>query len=262
MQIDNKNPVREKMKNGGKVSATWLHSGSHIISEIIAEAGFDVGVVDMEHGMTELGTLVSQIQSMKNTPMVPFVRPTWNDFVQIKRILDAGTYGLIVPYVNTREEAELAAKAIQYPKGGNCGIRGVASSSRGAHWGNSSADYLTVANDEIFLFTQLETPKALENLDEMIKVDRVDGFFIGPMDLSTCMGQFINPGHDEVQKAIREVEKKVLGAGKCLATIASGWEDAEAKYDRGYNLVIYMSDCVTMGQVARERAGAFKKRFG
>lgn len=262
MLIDNKNPAREKMKKGGKVSATWLHSGSNIISEIIAESGFDVGVVDMEHGVTELATLVSQIQSMKNTPMVPFVRSTWNDFVQIKRILDAGAYGLIIPYVSTREEAELAAKAIQYPKGGNGGIRGVASSSRGAHWGHNSAEYLNAANDEIFLFTQLETPKSLENLDEILKVERVDGIFIGPMDLSTNMGQFINPGHEEVQKAIREIEKKVLGAGKALATIAGGWEDAEAKYDRGYNLVIYMSDCVTMGQVARERAGAFKKKFG
>ena len=262
MQIDNKNPIREKLKKGGKVSATWLHSGSHVIAEIVAESGFDVGVVDMEHGMTELGQLVSQCMAMKNTPMVPFVRPPWNDFVQIKRILDAGAYGLIVPYVNTRQDVEMAARAVQYPRDGNQGIRGVASSSRAAHWGNKSADYLGAANNEIFLFTQVETQASLDNLDEMLKVDRVDGIFIGPMDLSTCMGHFINPGHEEVQKTIREVEKKVLGAGKCLATIGSNWEDAEAKYDRGYNLVIYMSDCVTMGQVARERAESFKKKFG
>lgn len=261
MLKDNKNPVKERMKNGGKVSATWLHSGSHVIAEIVAEAGFDVGVVDMEHGMTELGQLVAQCMAMKNTPAVPFVRPPWNDFVQIKRILDAGAYGLIVPYVNTREEVETAVRAIQYPMGDNRGIRGLASSSRAAHWGNKSPEYLGAANDEIFLFTQVETAAALKNVDEMLKVSRLDGIFIGPMDLSTSMGYFINPGHEEVQKTIREVEKKALDAGKCLATIAGGWEDAEAKYDRGYNLVIYMSDCVTLSQVARERAEAFKKRF-
>lgn len=259
MQVENQNPVKAKIKKGGKVSATWLHSGSPVITEIIAQSGFDVGVVDMEHGLTEVMSLVTQIQAMKNCPMVPFVRPPWNDFVMIKRILDAGTYGLIVPYVNTREEVEKAVAAIQYPLSG---IRGLASSSRAARWGNQSPDYLTKANDEIFLFTQVETAESLKNIDEMLKVERLDGIFIGPMDLSTSMGHFIDPGHEEVKKAIAEVEKKVLGAGKALATIGANWEDAAAKYDRGYNLVIYMSDCVTMGQVARERAGEFKKKYG
>lgn len=259
MRVKDVNPARAKMKEGGKVSASWLHSGNSIIAEVIAESGFDVGVVDMEHGVSEIQTLIQQIQAMKNTPMVPFVRPPWNDFVIIKRILDAGAMGLIVPYVNTREDAELAAAAIRYPQQG---IRGVASSSRAAHFGNQSIDYLSRANDEIFLFTQVETPKATANIDEILTVDRVDGIFIGPMDLSTNMGHFANPAAEEVQKAIATVEEKVLASGKALATIAGGWEDAERKYERGYNLVIYMSDAVTIGQVARQRTEPFKKKYG
>ncbi|MDR2391279.1 MAG: 2,4-dihydroxyhept-2-ene-1,7-dioic acid aldolase [Planctomycetota bacterium] len=259
MQVENQNPVKARIKAGGKVSATWLHSASPVIAEIIAQSGFDVGVIDMEHGLTEVMTLVTQIQAMKNCPMVPFVRPPWNDLVMIKRILDAGAYGLVVPCVNTREEAEKAVAAIQYPLSG---VRGLASSSRAARWGNLSPDYLAIANDEIFIFTQVETAESLKNVDDMLKVDRLDGIFIGPMDLSTSMGRFIDPAHEEVRKAIAEVEKKTLGAGKALGTIGANWEDAAAKYERGYNLVIYMSDCVTMGQVARERAGKFKEKYG
>jgi 2-dehydro-3-deoxyglucarate aldolase/4-hydroxy-2-oxoheptanedioate aldolase len=259
MQVENQNPIKARIKAGGKASATWLHSASPVIAEIIAQSGFDVGVIDMEHGLTEVMTLVAQIQAMKNCPMVPFVRPPWNDLVMIKRILDAGAYGLVVPYVNTREEVEKAVAAIQYPLSG---LRGLASSSRAARWGNRSPDYLTKANDEIFLFTQVETAESLRNIDDMLKVDRLDGIFIGPMDLSTSMGRFIDPAHEEVREAIAEVEKKVLGAGKALASIGSNWEDAAGKYERGYNLVIYMSDCVTMGQVARERADKFKEKYG
>lgn len=259
MRVKDVNPAKAKMKAGGKVSASWLHTGNSVIAEVIAESGFDVGVVDMEHGVTEIMTLIHQIQAMKNTPMVPFVRPPWNDFVIIKRILDAGAMGLIIPYVNTREDAEAAAAAIRYPRQG---IRGVASSSRAAHFGNQSMEYLTRANDEIFLFTQVEAREAVENIDEILKVDRVDGIFIGPMDLSTNMGHFANPAAEEVQNTIAMLEKKVLDSGKALATIAGGWEDAERKYERGYNLVIYMSDAVTMGQIARQRTEPFKKKYG
>ncbi|MDR1518752.1 MAG: 2,4-dihydroxyhept-2-ene-1,7-dioic acid aldolase [Planctomycetota bacterium] len=259
MLVDNVNPAREKLRDGGKVSACWLQAGSNVTAEIVAESGVDVGVIDMEHGPGDIIVLTTQIQAMKNCPAVPFVRAPWNDMVVIKRILDAGAYGLIVPYVNTGEEAIRAVAAAQYPP---AGIRGIAGSPRAPHYANQSIEYFKRANDAIFIFTQVETVEAIKNLDAILAVERVDGIFIGPMDLSTSMGYFANPGASAVKEAILGVEKKVLAAGKVLATVGSGWEDAKEKYDRGYGMVINMSDTMTLGQAVRERVAPFRKAFG
>ncbi|MDR2391421.1 MAG: 2,4-dihydroxyhept-2-ene-1,7-dioic acid aldolase [Planctomycetota bacterium] len=259
MLVDNVNPAKEKLRAGGKLSACWLQAGSGVTAEIVAEAGVDVGVIDLEHGPGDIMILASQIQAMKNCPAVPFARAPWNDMVAIKRILDAGVYGLIVPYVNTREEAVRAVAAAQYPP---AGVRGIAGSPRAAHYANQSIEYLKRANDAIFIFTQVETVEAIRNLDAILTVERLDGIFIGPMDLSTSMGRFASPGDPDVKDAILGIEKKVLQAGKILATVGSGWEDAKEKYDRGYGLVIYLSDTMTLGQAIRERIAPFKKTFG
>ncbi|MDR1536108.1 MAG: 2,4-dihydroxyhept-2-ene-1,7-dioic acid aldolase [Planctomycetota bacterium] len=259
MLVDNVNPAREKLKSGGKLSACWLQAGSNVTAEIVAESGIDVGVVDLEHGPGDIAALTSQIQAMKNCPAVPFVRAPWNDMVMIKRILDAGAYGLIVPYVNTREEALRAVAAAQYPP---AGVRGIAGSPRAAHYANQSIEYFKRANDSIFVFTQVETVESIRNLDGILSVERLDGIFIGPMDLSTSMGHFASPGAPEVKEAILGIEKKVLAAGKVLATVGGSWEDAKEKYDRGYGLVIYLSDTTTLGQAVRERVAPFRKAFG
>ena len=255
----NHNYIKESLKKGKKQYAAWAQAASNITAEILADAGFDIVMVDLEHGSGSIMDLISQIQAMQGHRAVPFARAPWNDFVQIKRILDAGVYGLLVPYVNSKAEAEDAVKAILYPRGG---IRGVAGSPRAAHYGNNSMEYLKKANDEIILFTAVETQEAIANLDDILTVDRLDGIFIGPMDLATNMGHFGNPAHAEVQEAIRSVESKVLAAGKFLATIGGSWEDVQAKYDRGYSIIVGMSDTVTLGQIAREKVAQFQEHFG
>ena len=253
----NCNPAKKAMKQGKKLSASWLQAASNITAEIVAEAGFDVAVIDMEHGPGDIMNLIGQIQALKGLPAVPFVRSPWNDLVVIKRILDAGAYGLIIPYVSSAEEAKRAVAAAQYP---TAGVRGIAGSPRAAHYGVAK-DYFATANDDICVFVQIETPTAVKNIDEILDVERVDGAFIGPMDLSTGMGHFANPGHEEVQKVILELEKKVLAAGKLLATVASSWEDAKAKYQRGYHMVISFSDTANLSIAARAMADSFKKEF-
>lgn len=259
----NINPVRHAMKEGKKVSAAWLHAANGLTAEVMAEAGIEVFVIDMEHGPGDILALISQIQAMKGYPAVPFVRATWNDFVLIKRILDAGAYGLFIPYINSREEAEAAVAAISYPypKVPN-GVRGMAVSHRAAHFGmEPDRAYLHSANEQISLFLQIETPRGLANLDEILKVERVDGIVIGPNDLATNMGYFANPSAPEVQEAVREIEAKTLAAGKLLATIAANWEDAAAKYHRGYSLVLTLSDLVTLGKVTKSYVESFRKEF-
>lgn len=260
----NTNPLRQALKQGKKVSAAWLHGANNLTAEVMAEAGIELVVVDMEHGPGNFLTLISQIQALKGYPTVPFVRSSWNDFVQIKRILDAGAYGLFIPYINTREEAEAAVAAAVYPSASMPnGVRGMAMSHRAAHYAlDPKREYTHQANDQICIYLQIETPKGLANLDEILKIDRVDGIVIGPMDLATNMGFFANPGAPEVKQAIKDIEDKTLAAGKQLATVAADWEDAAAKYRRGYSIVLTLSDMVTLGKVTKSYVETFKKEFG
>jgi len=242
------------MAEGKATLGSWLQSCSPVMAEILAEAGFDWLLIDMEHSPLGLETLVSIIQAMKGTAAVPFVRAPWNDFVTIKRILDCGTYGIIVPYVNTREEAERAVAACKYPP---AGIRGIAGSPRGNDYG-ATKERLKVISEEICVITQIETPAAAANIDDLLTVDGVDGFFIGPMDLSTSMGHFADPSHPEVQKTIRALEEKVLPSGKFLGTLTSSMEQAEELFRRGYQFVTVMSDTTSLGAMARERVNRFR----
>jgi len=254
MHLTDQNYVKLLLREGKRVTGAWAQAASNITTEILGEAGFDVVMIDMEHGPGDVMTLITQIQSLKGLPAVPFVRAPWNDFVIIKRILDAGAFGLLVPYVNTRQEVEDAVRAIRYPTEG---IRGVAGSPRAAHFANNSIEYFRKTRDELFLMTAVETPEAMDNLDDILEVDGLDGIFVGPMDLATSMGHLGDPGHAEVRKAIATIEAKVTGSNKILSTVAGSWEDAHAKYERGYQLLMLMSDTVTLGKIARDAVMQF-----
>jgi len=258
MKERNTNRVRTLIAEGKKVAAGWLQSANPIAAEIMAESGFDVLMIDLEHGPGDILSTIGQVQAMKNEFAVPFARAPWNDFVQIKRILDAGIMGLVVPYVNTKQQAVAAVEAAAYPV---AGVRGVAGSPRAAGYGNNAGEYLRKICDEIVIMTAVETPEAVKNLDDILEVARLDGIFIGPMDLATGMGYFGDPSHKEVQKAIAEIEEKVLASGKLLSTVAGTWEQAAEKYERGYHMVVFFSDTVSLGQAARQRMEQFRKQF-
>lgn len=258
MEINNTNYVKSLLRDGKKVAAAWAQAGSSITAEILGDAGYDAVMIDLEHGPGDIMTLIHQIQALKGQPAVPFVRAPWNDFVQLKKILDAGTFGVLVPYVNTAEEAADAVRAVHYPVEG---IRGVAGSPRAPHFGNNAMDYMKKANSEICLMTAVETPEAVSNIDELIKVEGLDGIFIGPMDLATSMGHFGDPSHPEVQAAMREVEARVKESDKFLATVAGSWDDAAAKYEKGYQFLLLMSDTTTLSKLARGLVSQFKEAF-
>lgn len=251
------NPVKQKLQAGQKTAGAWLQIGSSMTAEIISQAGFDWLMIDMEHAPVDFMTLVSQMPAMTGGA-TPLVRAPWNDFVTIKRILDAGAYGLLVPYVNTRQEAEAAVKACKYPPEG---IRGTAGSPRAAGYGQNVSNYLPYANEQILILTAVETAEAVENLDDILVVPGLDGIFIGPMDLSTSMGHMGNPGHPDVQAAIETIERKTLGAGKILSTIAGSWEQAQQRYEKGYQMIMLMADGVALGKTASGLVGQFKAAY-
>ena len=252
------NRVKRLIQQGKKVSGAWSQIASPLAAEIMARAGFDFLMIDMEHGPSDVLALIAQCQPLNGSNTVPFVRAPWNDFVAIKRILDAGAYGVLIPYVNTKAEAEAAVRACKYPP---LGIRGIAGSPRAAGYGQNIMNYLTRANDEIFVMTAVETPEAVANLDEILKVEGLDGIFIGPMDLSTSLGHFANPNVPEVQQVIAGIEKKVFASGKALATISGSWQQASELYKRGYQLVLLMADGSALGSIAAERVAQFRKEF-
>ena len=252
------NPVKHLLKDGKKVLGAWLQTASPYAAEIFAKTEPDVLMVDMEHGPNDILSLIDQLRAMGRFPVVPFARAPWNDMVTIKRILDAGVYGILVPYVNTPEEARAAVTYCKYP---TQGVRGVAPSPRAPGFGVNSSNYLTHANDEILVMTAVETLEAVYNIDALLQVEDLDGIFIGPMDLATSMGHFCDPSHPEVQEAIRTVENAVIGSGKFLATVANGMEDAKKKYDRGYSLVIAFADGGILGSTALKNVREFRETY-
>ena len=252
------NTVKTKLKAGKKTAGAWVQLASPFTAEILSSAGFDWLMLDMEHGPGEILTLISQVHAMKGADSTPLVRTPWNDFVAIKRILDAGAQGVLVPYVNSREEAEMAVRACKYPVQG---IRGVAGSPRAPGYGQNRGAYLQRANDQIFVMVAVETPESVANLDEILQAQGLDGVFIGPMDLASSMGHFGDPSKPEVQAAIREIETKVLAAGKTLATTTGTWEGAQKLYDLGYQMLMLMADGVSLAGLAASKVAQFRQHY-
>jgi len=201
-----KNRVKELWRNGEAAVGTWLVLGSPITAEIIAQMGFDWVVVDTEHGSIDIGTTQSIIQAVSTTGTVPMVRVPWNDPMSIKRALDAGAYGLVIPMVNSREEVISAVNATRYPPVGNRSYGG----PRVRLYGGVS--YFENANEEIALMVQIEHIDAVNNVDEILSVEGIDGFFIGPSDLAISMG--LKPGLDNTDSRHVDAVNKTLAASQ------------------------------------------------
>jgi 2-dehydro-3-deoxyglucarate aldolase/4-hydroxy-2-oxoheptanedioate aldolase len=254
-----KNPVKNKLKNGQKTMGGFLQTLSPVAAEIMAQAGFDWLIVDLEHSPGDFANLQAQLQAMNGSGVVPFARAPWNDMVAIKRILDTGVMGVLVPYVNTREEAEAAVAACKYPPQG---VRGVAGSPRAAGYTGNTMPYLSSANDETIVMIAVETMEAVGNLDGILEVEGLDGIFIGPVDLASSMGYLGDPGQAEVQEAIARIERKVFASDKFLGTLAATWDKANACFDKGYQWMVVMQDGATLVRASRQAVSQFRDSYG
>ena len=162
------NTVMKKLKNHEPVCGCWSQGSSHVNAEIMAEAGFDLMIIDMEHSQLSLQDTVHIIQTTKGTGCAPFVRTPWNDMVWIKQALDTGAYGIHVPYVSTRKEAEYAVKCCKYAPQG---VRGIAGSQRATNFSLSKADYYARANEDVIVMIAIETPEGVGNIREIASVE-------------------------------------------------------------------------------------------
>jgi 2-dehydro-3-deoxyglucarate aldolase/4-hydroxy-2-oxoheptanedioate aldolase len=164
----------------------------------------------------------------------------------------------MVPYVNTKADAEAAVRACRYPPEG---IRGVARSPRAQGFGQNSKEYFARANDEILVIVQIETAQAISNLDSILDVPGVDVIFIGPVDLASSLGHLGDINHPEVRSAIATIENKVLKVRKALGTVSPNWDRARELYGRGYQMVMLMSDGTSLASMGAELIAKFRETF-
>jgi 2-keto-3-deoxy-L-rhamnonate aldolase RhmA len=223
---------------GGYPVGTWIMSASPVIAEAVGCAGFDWAVVDMEHTPLDQMDVVHVLQAIAGTPMVPVTRVPWNDTVMVKRVLDAGVQTVLFPFIQDADEARRAVAATKYAPQG---VRGMAAMSRGSRFGTVK-DYFKVANDGIGVIVQIESPYALERLEEIASVPGVDALFIGPGDLSGAMGHVGNLMHPDVLAVTHDAVRRVHAVGKPIGTVG-GTPEAVATYRAmGFDFLACASD--------------------
>ncbi|NJR20058.1 MAG: 2,4-dihydroxyhept-2-ene-1,7-dioic acid aldolase [Hyphomonadaceae bacterium] len=248
--------LRAKLKSGAITCGGFLQINSSIAAEIMGLAGFDWLIVDLEHAPIDFSSLVQQFQAIEcGRSSVPFVRAPSSDMTTIKRILDTGARGILVPSVNSKIEAQAVVDACLYPPEGQ---RGAAKSPRAALYGSAGADYFDNANQSLVIMVSVETREALNNLDDILAIPRIDGIFIGPMDLAVSMGFLRNSR--EVAAAIEIIEAKVLASDKFLGTIATDWPRAQQLYERGYQWLILMQDGLSLSAQAHNTVRLFREK--
>jgi len=232
----------------------WSTLCSSLVAEILAHSGFDWVLLDMEHSPNELPGLVTQLQAMGRGTAAPVVRAPWNDAVLIKRILDIGVQSILLPYVQTADEARKAVAAVRYPPRG---VRGVSATSRASQFGRIK-DYFARADDEICLLVQVETASALEQLEPIAAVDGIDGVFIGPADLSASLGHLGNARHPQVQRALEDAGRRLRHLGKAAGILTAVEEDARRYIEWGYSFVAVGVDTALLAGAADKLARTFK----
>lgn len=232
----------------------WQALASPYTAEICANMGFDWLLFDGEHAPNTVPSLLAQLQAVAPYPVHAVARvPVGEDWV-VKQYLDIGFTTLLVPLVDTAEQAAAMARAVRYPPGGT---RGVGSAlARASRW-NRIDDYLAKADEEICLLVQVETVTGLQNLDAIAAVDGVDGVFIGPADLSASMGHRGNPGHADVQAAIENAIARIIAAGKAPGIMTSNETLARRSLELGALFVAVGSDIGVLAKAGASLAGSF-----
>ena len=219
------NPFKAALAAGKPQLGLWSSLVAPMATEIIADAGFDFIVHDSEHAHVDLAGLLPLLQAASGSAAHSVVRIAWNDPVLMKRALDMGAQTILVPFVQTAEEARAAVRSALYPPHGT---RGVAGLTRASRYGRIP-DYLTRANEQVCILVQVETIEALSRLEEIASVPGLSGVFIGPADLAASMGHLGDLGHGDVKAAITDAIARLQGLG-----MPSGILSLDDATTRGY----------------------------
>jgi 4-hydroxy-2-oxoheptanedioate aldolase len=246
-----RNTFKHAIAKGELQIGLWCSLCSPVAIEVVSHSGYDWLLLDTEHSPNDVTDILGHLQAAQSGTASCIVRPSWNDMVLIKRFVGAQT--LLLPFVQTPEEAKRAVECTRYPPGG---VRGITGSGRASRYGRVK-DYLKNASSEICVLVQVETREALKQIEAIASVDGVDGVFIGPNDLSASFGHIGNWGHPEVQDAIEDAAKKIKKAGKAAGILTPNEEEAKKFIQWGYTFVAVGAD---LGLLSKN-ADALAKRF-
>jgi 4-hydroxy-2-oxoheptanedioate aldolase len=237
------NHAKRRLQAGEPSVGTWLSLPSAEAAEYLAGIGFDWLTVDAEHNPIDITVMSQMFGSIAAAGTAPLVRIPWNTGENIKRVLDAGAWGIVVPMVNSRAEAEAAVEAAKYPPRG---VRSLGGNLRTVRWGATAAEYHQHADDEILVVLQIEHIKGVEAADEILSVPGVDACFIGPNDLAASMGislgvplESTNP---ELMAAIEEIRNACVRNGVAPGIHCSGPEGVTQRIGEGFQFLAMASE--------------------
>src|SRR3972149_4608109 len=250
--------LKEKLRKNELTIGSWITLSHPSIPEIMAKTGFGWLTIDMEHSAITLHQAQQLIQIIELSGVVPLVRVGENSPNLIKRVMDAGAYGVIVPMVNSKEDAEKAVNAVKYPPVGNRGV-GLA---RAQGYGLEFEKYKKWVNKGRIVIVQIEHIKGVENLEEILSVDGVDAFIVGPYDLSGSLGMpgnFTHPSMRNALKRIMNVSKKFKRSAG-FHVIPPDTKEVHKKIREGYRFISFSLDTLFLGVKCKEEMKRIKSR--
>lgn len=255
--------------SGRPLIGAWVCSASPLIAEVVAGSGVDWVLLDAEHSPNDLQSILNQLYAMSAYPVAPVVRPPIGDTVVIKQYLDLGVQNLLVPMVDSAEQARELVRAVRYPgsaagasEPAQRGVRGVgASLARSSRW-NRVEGYLADASATVSLTVQIESAAAVANVEEILAVDGVDAIFIGPADLAASMGLLGQPGHPDVVEAALTAIRAAQAAGKPAGINAFVAEEAERYLAAGASFAAVGADVSILARATEALAERFIGRPG
>ena len=250
------NQFKRALKAGETQIGLFLGLANAYAAEVVGTAGFDWLLIDGEHGPNDLRSIIAQLQALAQYPVRPVVRTVDHDVARIKQLLDGGAQTLMVPMVETADEARALVQAMRYPPHG---IRGVGTAlARAARW-NGVEGYFAKADEEMCLIVQIESTAGLAGLDEILTVDGVDAVFIGPSDLAASMGYLGNPGHPAVKAAVEGALKKIAAAGKAAGVFSADPAIAAGYKAIGASFLLVGVDALLLRNASVALAAKFKE---
>ncbi len=231
--------LRKLVSRRNVVYGTWVTIANPEVVEALSYLPLDFLVFDMEHSPLTIRDVEYLMMAVRRDDILNIVRVPWNDFVVIKQVLDTGAHGIMVPYVNTGDEALRVVKATRYPPKG---IRGVGP-RRCARYGLVDLrDYYERLSEDVVVIAQIETREAVDNVGDIVSIEGVDGVFVGPNDLSASLGVFRDFGNPVYRSALKRVVEATRSLGKIAGIMTSGAEDARDKVSLGFNFIALSSD--------------------
>jgi 4-hydroxy-2-oxoheptanedioate aldolase len=233
-----KNIFKARLKAGDVQIGLWLGLGDPSATELAAGIGFDWLLIDGEHGPNGLRDVLAQLRGAGKESQI-VVRTRDDNRAEIKQMLDIGAQTLLVPMIESGEQAAEVVRSMKYPP---LGVRGVGAALARASKYNAIPDYLQTANDEVCVLVQVESMAGIEALDAILDVNDIDGVFVGPADLAADMGYLGKPGAPEVQAMVVETLKRIKAAGKAAGILTSDQPLAQSYREMGVEFLAVGSD--------------------